>query len=469
MKLKWICAVACGAGLLCAQIPENPLANARAKLKEHDPDGAYEDVQKALAQKADSVDLQALLGDAEYLRGEFSEAEMAFKSALRLDSKCALAWVGLGKVFQAASLRAQARLCYRTAYEADPRDLEVQVRYASTLTAAERLPMLEDYLAKAGDGGDPDIVTGIRQQIAELKWAGGRPLFALRLPLEPTESKLSRLMYDPNTIRGYALPVAFNGGKPLRLLMDTGAGGIVLNRKSAERAGLPRIADARFGGIGDAGDRTGYMAMAETVQVGQVSFRNCPIVVSEREFLTDQDGLIGTNVFSQFLVTLDLQKMVLRLDPLPKRQTPEDAWSDPEKIAEFGGFTRFWHVGHDILLPTRVNGAKPVLFLIDTGGRSSLIDPAYARQFTGVRSEDRVTVHGLSGKVAKVQSAANLTFEFGHYRMPVSGILAIPLTKTSHDSPRMTGIFGAATLVNFRMQIDYRDGLIHLEYIGPKY
>jgi hypothetical protein len=39
----------------------------------------------------------------------------------------------------------------------------------------------------------------------------------------------------------------------------------------------------------------------------------------------------------------------------------------------------------------------------------------------------------------------------------------------SHDSPRMTGIFGVGTLVNFRIQVDYRDGLINLEYIGPKY
>jgi hypothetical protein len=80
-----------------------------------------------------------------------------------------------------------------------------------------------------------------------------------------------------------------------------------------------------------------------------------------------------------------------------------------------------------------------------------------------------MTVRGASGKVAKVQSAGRLTFEFGHYRMPVPGLTAVPLTKMSHDSPRMTGIFGVGTLVNFRIQVDYRDGLINLEYIGPKY
>jgi hypothetical protein len=115
-----------------------------------------------------------------------------------------------------------------------------------------------------------------------------------------------------------------------------------------------------------------------------------------------------------------------------------------------------------------VNGAKPVLFLIDTGASSSLIDPDYARQFTGVRSEDLRTMKGVSGKVRKVESAGQLTFEFARYRQPVPGVLAIPLTRVTHNSPRIAGIFGVTTLISFRMQIDYRDGLINLDYVGPK-
>jgi len=116
-----------------------------------------------------------------------------------------------------------------------------------------------------------------------------------------------------------------------------------------------------------------------------------------------------------------------------------------------------------------VNDERPVLFLIDTGSSTSFIDPDYARHFDGLRSEELMTVKGVSGKVNKVQSAGFLTFEFGRCRMRVPGILAVPLTKMAHDSPLFTGIFGITTLASFRMQINYRDALINLEYVGPKY
>ena len=116
-----------------------------------------------------------------------------------------------------------------------------------------------------------------------------------------------------------------------------------------------------------------------------------------------------------------------------------------------------------------MNDAPPVLFVVDTGSSSSLIDPDYAARFTGVRSEDLMSVKGVSGKVNKVQSTGYLTFQFAHYRQRVPGVLAVPLTKMGHDSPRITGIFGVTTLANFRMQINYRDGLMNLEYVGPKY
>ena len=116
-----------------------------------------------------------------------------------------------------------------------------------------------------------------------------------------------------------------------------------------------------------------------------------------------------------------------------------------------------------------MNDSKPVLFLVDTGSTNTLIDPTFAHEFTKVHGEDRVKMKGLSGKVDKVQSADAVKLEFGHYRQPYRDVLAIPLRKVNRDNPQMTGILGVPTLVQFRMQIDYRDGLINLEYIGPKW
>lgn len=449
------------------------MRQADIKLAAHDLNGAWDLLHSAVERNPEAPELSSSMGLIDYLRGEIANAEMEFKRAIRLNDKFARAWLGLGWVFEAGSLRAKAKICYQKAWQENPGDREVQREYARTLVPAERLAALERYQATAGGPEGPSVDSetrdSIRRQIEELKWTANRKLFEV-VPVDHAEIKLSWLMYNSTQIRGFALPVSINGGKTLRLMMDTGAGGILLNRKAAEAAGLQKISDLKFWGIGDEGDRTGEMAFAESVRIGGVSFTNCPVAVSDRKALADEDGLVGPSIFSTFLVTIDLKKMLLKLDPLPPHKLAADeAWQDREVAPEFAAFSPFWHVGHQILLPTRVNDARPVLFLIDTGSSTSFIDPDYAQQFNGLRSEELVTVKGLSGKVNKVQSSGFLTFEFGHYRQKVPGVLAVPLTKTARDSPQVTGIFGVTTLSNFRVQINYRDGLINLEYVGPKY
>ena len=447
------------------------MKQAEVKLAAHDLNGAWDVLHTAVERNPEVPELSSSLGLVDYLRGEIGDAEMDFKRAVRLNDKLARAWVGLGRVFEAGSLRAKARICYQKAWKEDPGDPEVQRYYARTLDPAERLAALERNQAAGGNPNvDSETRDTIRRQIEELKWTGNGKLFAVG-PMAPAEIKLSWLMYDSKLIRGFALPVSINGGKTLRLMMDTGAGGILLNRKAADAAGLPKISDLKFSGIGDEGDRSGQMAFAEMVRIGGVSFANCPIAVSDRKSLADEDGLIGPSVFSMFRLTIDFQKMLLNLDPLPPHTSAatDEAWQDREVAPEFAAYSPFWRVGHEILLPTRVNDARPVLFVIDTGSSASMIDPDYARHFNGLRSEELVTVRGISGKVNKVQSSGLLTFEFGHYWQRVPGVLAVPLTKVARDTPRITGIFGINLLLNFRVRIDYRDGLIDLEYVGPKY
>ena len=461
--------------LLPAQAPpSNPieaLHDAERRIKQQDLDGAYEVVQKAAAQGPDSPILLAALGDIDYLRGEIAAAELEFKRALKLDDKTGRAWLGLGQVFEAACFKRQAKICYMKAFEVEPENSEIRRSYIRLLKPDAQLTQLEKMLESSAKDLDAEDIESLQRSVARLKFIGDRQTYALASPNEHTEVKLSYLMYDAKRIRGFALPVSLNGGKTVRLLMDTGASGIIVNRKAAEAVGLPRVSDIKFYGIGDEGDRTGYMAFAGKLKIGEVEFNNCPIEVSERKFLTDQDGLIGTDVFSHFLVTIDFQKMVLKLDPLPKHEkAPGDSyWEDREIAPEFKEFTPFFRVGHHILLSTRVNDSKPVLFLVDTGSSNTLIDPTFAHQFTKVHGEDLVKMRGPSGKVDKVQSADAFKLEFGHFRQPYRDVLSIPLKKVSRGRPQMTGILGVPTLVQFRWRIDYRDGLVDMEYIGPKW
>ena len=240
------------------------MKQAEVKLAAHDLNGAWDVLHTAVERNPEVPELSSSLGLVDYLRGEIGDAEMDFKRAVRLNDKLARAWVGLGRVFEAGSLRAKARICYQKAWKEESRRPEVQRYYARTLDPAERLAALER-IRHGRRPEDPNVDSEtrdtIRRQIEELKWTGNGKLFAVG-PMAPAEIKLSWLMYDSKLIRGFALPVSINGGKTLRLMMDTGAGGILLNRKAADAAGLPKISDLKFSGIGDEGDRSGQMAFA---------------------------------------------------------------------------------------------------------------------------------------------------------------------------------------------------------------
>jgi hypothetical protein len=105
-------------------------------------------------------------------------------------------------------------------------------------------------------------------------------------------------------------------GQNVNLLLDTGAGGIMVSRKVAEKAGLTRLSALHYGGIGDKGLQSGYTAVADHVRIGELEFQDCVVAVSDQHSLTDEDGLIGADVFGAYLIDIDLPGMRLKLSPL---------------------------------------------------------------------------------------------------------------------------------------------------------
>ena len=123
---------------------------------------------------------------------------------------------------------------------------------------------------------------------------------------------------DPQHIFGVGLIVGLNG-HDARLELDTGAGGISVSRKIAEKAGLTQITQERFYGIGDKGAQSAYSAVAQDIRIGKLEFKDCVVHVSNSVSMTTEDGLIGADVFSSYLIDIDIPDQKLRLSPLPKR------------------------------------------------------------------------------------------------------------------------------------------------------
>jgi predicted aspartyl protease len=469
-RLGWLMILFLGA-LLRAQSPSAELLDVQRKLKNDDLAGALEVVQKAVSDAPDLAAARLMLAMVDYRRGEIAAAEMDFKKAIQLDDKSGRAWLGLGHVFESASFYKKAQVCYRRAHQLDPDDPDILRAWSSTLKRSERIAVLEKYLSVVGDGQDADRLQGVRSAIETYRAVGDRKLSRLASGEEGARLKLVMLLDGPRRLRGYGLPVSINGSKPLKLMIDTGASGILINSRAAEKAGLQRIAAMKFGGVGDSGLQDGYRALAENVRVGGVEFQDCLLDVSDKKAVADEDGLIGMDMFSHFLVTLDFYKQELRLDPLPLHQAKaaEGEPEDREIPPELKSFSTVFRFGHGLLIPTKVSDSKLVLFLIDTGAGKTLISPDFARQVTKVRGEDLIRMKGLSGNVKNVYTADRAVLEFGGYKQNNFDVIAFDLSRISKSfGTEVSGILGFPVLQMFVMKIDYRDGLVHFDYQGPR-
>ena len=102
--------------------------------------------------------------------------------------------------------------------------------------------------------------------------------------MEQTETKLETMYAeDAHRMRGIGLSARLND-RNVHLLLDTGAGGIMVGRKVAEKAGLTPISAVHYGGIGDKGLQSGYTAVADHIQIGELEFQDCVVVVSDKTF-----------------------------------------------------------------------------------------------------------------------------------------------------------------------------------------
>ena len=348
--------------------------------------------------------------------------------------------------------------------------------------------------------------------MAFLKATADKPVHACRLvsKVEHTETKLET-MYGPDIhrMRGIGLSVRLND-RNVHLLLDTGAGGIMVNHRLAEKAGLTRIAALHLGGIGDKGLQSGYTAVADHIRIGELEFQDCVVSVSDKGSVADEDGLIGADVLGAYLIDIDLPGMRLKLSPLPKRPedtvAPKSLNSEGEEQAnaeqkeesatepttqepktppptakparrlpkdrfiapEMADWTKVFRFGHSILVPTSVNDSKAMLFGLDTGAFSNLLSVRAGRLVAKVNSEDRVQIHGLNGNVDKVYSSENATLRFGHFQQSNLGIITLDLSSVSrHTGTEVSGFLGFAMLRQLEVELDYRDGLVDFKY-DPK-
>ena len=398
------------AGAFKALIEKDPtLADAhagliRCLLRSDQLDEADGAAKKAVAALPSSALVHAVVGDVAFRSGSFGDAEKEYRAALKIDTNSARAVYGMGRMFHMVSMNKRAKENFAQAHQLDPEDGEITRYWLETLTYPERLEQ------DKGTEGDPDNKANMRRYLTAL--AEKKPWLMIN-EIKPMEIKMPLYGRNlagvqdisrsgpKNIYEGYSLQVRFNDRSSAMLLVDTGAGGIVIGRKLAERVGAVKIADTRIFGIGDQGPVESYVASVDKINIGALEFHNCFVIVSSKNDVADDAGLIGPNVFDKLLVTLDFhnQRMVLEpLPPNPSGASVDDEWQDRYIAPQMQGFTKFYRFGHDVVVPVLVNDKATGNFILDTGAGINSMSPKLALQVTKAEADGEYRMKGVSGR-----------------------------------------------------------------------
>jgi hypothetical protein len=251
--------------------------------------------------------------------------------------------------------------------------------------------------------------------------------------------------------------------------LDTGASGILIPHRAADRARVEKLAEATFGGFGDnLKSPGGYHGIGERLRIGSVEYQDALINVTDQETVGTADGLIGTDVFSQFLITLDFASKKLRLNPLPGYQASDEELHDRVMSPDMRNFVPVFRFGHMLLVPTRVNDSREVHFVLDTGSAKTLISYEMAEEVSKINRDAQTRINGINGQVADVYQTGDLFLQFGGFRQKNLGMTAFNMWEQSRRlGTEISGFLGLPVLNLFTLTIDYRDGLVNFDRREP--
>lgn len=457
-----------------AKTPKDPnlcAALLSALLYEGRADEAADAAEADASEFPNSPEVITARGEFAFYMSDMAEAERLFKSALKL-KETPRALDGLSRLFYMASMYRTARLLCLRAHELDPDDAQITMHWLQYVVPEKRRELIGPFLVAhpwlyKNFERNQENASEIRREL------NGKKIFE---PVDERKETMLHFFYIRDSsqrhVAGVGLELAVQGGKPLRMLFDSGASGILIRQAAIDKAGLSHLGSSEARGIGDKGARDSFFAIADECSVGQLKFKNCVLEATEgkaRVSDDESDGLLGADFFADYIMQIDFQKATLHLTPQSERPpNPQgyDRTIPPEEV----GFTPVFRRGGHLFVPTTVNRKSSGLFLLDTGSQMSMMDASFARLSTKVHGDSWMSVRGVSGEVKNVFEADKAELQFARFRQANLGLISIDLNNVPDPQPfRMGGILGAPILSMFRLTLDYRNGLVNFDYVFDRH
>lgn len=474
----------------------------RSLLQEGQISEASQLVESSLATNPGSADLLTAMGEIRLRQGRLTDAADAYQTSLKLDPCLARTRYDWYQLLWIESMRATAYQQLKTAYQLAPDDPDIHLSWIERLPLPQRIQQIDEYLKKTANI-PADQQRSLKEYVDQLRAAAAAKNGGCRLAsrsVTETSLPLEGLATDIyHRTNGMGFEINVNQKANAELELDTGLSGILLNRDTAEKAGLVPVTSDTISGIGDQKSMSGYWAYANNLRIGSLEFKDCLVEVSNTPSVVGKDGLIGADVFENYHVKLDFpaHRMTLsQLPPIPGEHaehgaslnasgvgnaTP-DASSPDQKHGpaaplaavhyvdrhigpEMQLWSPFARVGHQIFINGELKDKKPRLFLLDSGSSLTILSIPAAESAGSVHSDTQDSLTGLSGRVANLYTEGGVDLDFARLRAPLKDVLVINMDGLSTESGvEVSGIIGLQTLRYLTVDIDYRDGLIHVDY-----
>ena len=255
------------------------------------------------------------------------------------------------------------------------------------------------------------------------------------------------------------LPVKVNGRGPFDFILDTGAGTSLLTPELAQKLNIKVIGSKEGQTAG--GKVSVSLARVDSFAVGETKVDDADVGIVDLSQIgkaigTKIDGDLGYNFFKHLRITIDYRNS-------------EISFYDPKRIERFGISAqtevpiRLASPAKPlILVDTFVNGRGPFQFAIDTGTSTTAITPELAKEL----AVDGTPVGPVTTGGAHVAVTAGMlqTFQVGGAKsnnvQVVVGEFFAMLSEAVGS--RLDGIVGYNFLRNYKVVIDYPNGMLSL-------
>ena len=270
--------------------------------------------------------------------------------------------------------------------------------------------------------------------------------------------KLLSFVPEPGRTAGVYLKVRINGGRPLRLVLDSGAEHLVVSSSLASDMALPAGQPLSLIGFGGPAKTDGVSTVARTVEIGPLTLHDCPVDVVPYKVVAGADGVVPLVLFSDYLVRLDLPGKVLELTPYQQGEASRERFTAALKVRAV------------LFVRTVLNGMHNGYYLLDTGAAHNAISRTTALELGDPASQTEMrSVRGASGDSEVPQVKVVVHFRAAGHEIASDDVVLVNLdTFSRFNGVEVAGLLGYPALRAYVLTVDYRRSMVRMQAAGER-